>query len=193
MVYVTHDQVEAMTMGQRIAVMSDGLLQQVGTPQQLYDHPLNRFVAGFIGSPSMNFIETDAPRDGSMELATGDFHFPLSDNFRDALKADAASRVVVGVRPEHLELGEVAGATASIQGTADVVEYLGNEELLHVTTGGREIVAIVDSSHRVRPGDVVQLQVPADKVHLFNAETGLSLVRSGAAAAAPTPVAAPVA
>src|SRR6187455_2587477 len=70
-VYVTHDQVEAMTMGQRIAVMSDGLLQQVGTPQQLYDHPVNRFVAGFIGSPSMNFIETDAPRDGSMELTTG--------------------------------------------------------------------------------------------------------------------------
>jgi multiple sugar transport system ATP-binding protein len=193
MVYVTHDQVEAMTMGQRIAVMSDGLLQQVGTPQQLYDHPINRFVAGFIGSPSMNFIETDAPAAGSMELTTGDFHFPLSDNFRDALKADAASRVVVGVRPEHLELGEVAGATASIQGTADVVEYLGNEELLHVTTGGREIVAIVDSAHRVRPCDVVQLQVPAEKVHLFNAETGASLVRSAAAAQSPTPVAAPVA
>ena len=175
MVYVTHDQVEAMTMGQRIAVMSDGLLQQVGTPQQLYDHPLNRFVAGFIGSPSMNFIETDAPRDGSMELATGDFHFPLSDNFRDALKQDAASRVVVGVRPEHLELGEVAGATASIQGTADVVEYLGNEELLHVTTDNRDLVAIVDSSQRVQPGQEVTLRVPLDKVYLFDPDSSLSL------------------
>ena len=183
MVYVTHDQVEAMTMGQRIAVMSDGLLQQVGTPQQLYDHPLNRFVAGFIGSPSMNFIETDSPTAGSMELSTGDFHFPLSDNFREALQKNDSSRVVVGFRPEHLEIGDIAGSVASVQGTADVVEYLGNEELLHVTTGGREIVAIVDSAHQVRPGDVVQLRVPATKIHLFNAETGASLVRSTAAAA----------
>jgi multiple sugar transport system ATP-binding protein len=184
MVYVTHDQVEAMTMGQRIAVMSDGLLMQVGTPQQLYDHPLNRFVAGFIGSPSMNFIETDSPSAGAMELTTGDFHFPLSDNFREALAQNDSARVVVGVRPEHLDIGDVAGTAASIRGTADVVEYLGNEELLHVTTGGREIVAIVDSSHRVRPGDVVELRIPADKVHLFNAETGASLVRTLATATA---------
>ena len=184
MVYVTHDQVEAMTMGERIAVMSDGLLQQVGTPQQLYDHPLNRFVAGFIGSPSMNFIETDSPTASAMELTTGDFHFPLSDNFRDALAQNDSARVVVGVRPEHLDIGDIAGTTASIKGTADVVEYLGNEELLHVTTGGREIVAIVDSSHRVRPGDVVELRIPAEKVHLFNAETGASLVRSLAPATA---------
>ncbi len=184
MVYVTHDQVEAMTMGQRIAVMSDGLLQQVGTPQQLYDQPLNKFVAGFIGSPSMNFIETDSPTSTALELTTGDFHFPLSENFRDALAKNDAARVVVGVRPEHLQIGDIAGMAASIKGTADVVEYLGNEELLHVTTGGREIVAIVDSSHRVRPGDVVELRIPAEKVHLFNAETGASLVRSGAPAAA---------
>jgi multiple sugar transport system ATP-binding protein len=184
MVYVTHDQVEAMTMGQRIAVMSDGLLQQVGTPQALYDHPINRFVAGFIGSPSMNFIETDSPGGQATELTTGDFHFPLPAAFREALQRDDAKRIVVGFRPEHLELGDVPGTVASIQGTADVVEYLGNEELLHVTSGGKDIVAIVDSSHRVRPGDVVQLRLPADKVHLFNAESGASLVRSREAVAA---------
>jgi len=176
MVYVTHDQVEAMTMGQRIAVMSDGLLQQVGTPQQLYDHPINRFVAGFIGSPSMNFVEVAKP-DGVAEIRTDHLNIPLAGAFREGL-VNAGEKVVVGFRPEHLELGEVDGPTGSLQGTADVVEYLGNEELLHVTSGGKDIVAIVDSEHRVRPGDVVQLKLPADKVHMFNAETGLSILRN---------------
>jgi multiple sugar transport system ATP-binding protein len=181
MVYVTHDQVEAMTMGQRIAVMSEGLLQQVGTPQQLYDHPVNRFVAGFIGSPAMNFIEVAVPTAGGA-LADGGFAFPVPAKYRDSLQT-AGSRVVAGFRPEHLELGEVGNA-GTIQGTADVVEYLGNEELLHVTVQGREIVAIVDSSHRVRPGDVVQLRLPVDKLHLFNAETGASLAQALETAAA---------
>jgi multiple sugar transport system ATP-binding protein len=183
MVYVTHDQVEAMTMGQRIAVMSEGLLQQVGTPQQLYDFPVNRFVAGFIGSPSMNFIDVDNPGGGATELSQGGYQFPLPPAYREAL-ASAGAKAVVGFRPEHLELGDVAGTHATIQGTADVVEYLGNEELLHVTAEGKEIVAIVDSSHQVRPGDVVTLKLPVDKVHLFNAETGASLVKTREAAAA---------
>jgi len=177
MVYVTHDQVEAMTMGQRIAVMSEGLLQQVGSPQELYDNPKNRFVAGFIGSPAMNFIEVNVPGGGSTDLSEGSFHFPLPPSYREALQG-AGSKVVAGFRPEHLDLGEMAGTTATIQGTADVVEYLGNEELLHVTSDGREIVAIVDSSHRVRPGDVVQLHLPVGKLYLFNTETGASLVQT---------------
>ena len=187
MVYVTHDQVEAMTMGQRIAVMSDGLLQQVGTPQQLYDHPINRFVAGFIGSPSMNFVETNVP-DGDGEIVTDDLTVPVPAAFKEGM-AGMDGKVVVGFRPEHLELGEVEGPAAQLQGTADVVEYLGNEELLHVTSGGKDIVAIVDSSHRVKPGDVVKLKLPADKLHMFHAETGLTINRSLAEAAA-VPVAA---
>jgi multiple sugar transport system ATP-binding protein len=187
MVYVTHDQVEAMTMGQRIAVMSDGLLQQVGTPQQLYDHPINRFVAGFIGSPSMNFVETDVP-DGDGEIQTADLTVPVPAAFKEGM-AGMDGKVVVGFRPEHLELGEVEGPAAHLQGTADVVEYLGNEELLHVTSGGKDIVAIVDSSHRVKPGDVVKLKLPADKLHMFHAESGLTINRSLAeAAAVPTAV-----
>jgi multiple sugar transport system ATP-binding protein len=182
MVYVTHDQVEAMTMGQRIAVMSDGLLQQVGTPQQLYDHPINRFVAGFIGSPSMNFVETAVP-DGAGEIRTDDLTVPVPAAFKDGMTG-LDGRVVVGFRPEHLELGEVEGPAAQLQGTADVVEYLGNEELLHVTSGGKDIVAIVDSSHRVKPGDVVKLRLPADKLHMFHPETGLTINRSLAEAAA---------
>jgi multiple sugar transport system ATP-binding protein len=184
MVYVTHDQVEAMTMGERIAVMSDGLLQQVGTPQALYDHPINRFVAGFIGSPSMNFIEVGAPKSGATELSEGGYRFPLPPSYREALTGVTGSKVIAGFRPEHLELGEVAGTAATIQGVADVVEYLGNEELLHVTAETREIVAIVDSSYRVRPGDVLQLHLPVEKLHLFDAETGASLVRTREVAAA---------
>jgi len=187
MVYVTHDQVEAMTMGQRIAVMSDGLLQQVGTPQQLYDHPVNRFVAGFIGSPSMNFVETDVP-DGAGDIHSDDLQVPVPSAFKEGMSG-MTGKVVVGFRPEHLELGEVEGPAASLQGTADVVEYLGNEELLHVTSGGKDIVAIVDSSHRVKPGDVVKLKLPADKLHMFDAESGLTINRSLAEAAA-VPVAA---
>jgi multiple sugar transport system ATP-binding protein len=176
MVYVTHDQVEAMTMGQRIAVMSMGLLQQVGTPQELYDRPKNKFVAGFIGSPSMNF--TDVPSGSDVkELQSGGIHIPLPPQYQQALTG-SGGRVTVGFRPEHLELGELGGTTATIEGTADVVEYLGNEELLHVSVSGADIVAIVDSSHRVRPGDTVSLKLPIEKLHLFDAESGDALLRN---------------
>ena len=92
--------------------------------------------------------------------------------------------MIAGFRPEHLELTDLPGPQATMQGTADVVEYLGNEELLHVTVDGHEVVAIVDSSHRVRPGDVVQLRLPADKLHLFTTDSGLSIARLREVAAA---------
>ena len=176
-VYVTHDQVEAMTMGQRIAVMSMGLLQQVGTPQDLYDAPRNRFVAGFIGSPSMNFAElpvTDV-------IGGAAVSFPIPERYAASVRA-AGATVVAGFRPEHLELGEVAGPVGTVRGTADVVEYLGNEELLHVSVDGTDVVAIVDSSYRVRPGDALSLKVPLAKVQLFAAtEGGDSLLREATA------------
>jgi multiple sugar transport system ATP-binding protein len=183
MVYVTHDQVEAMTMGQRIAVMSMGLLQQVGTPQELYDSPRNRFVAGFIGSPSMNFVEMPVAGAGG-DLTHGAVSFPLPENYRRSVAA-AGNTVIAGFRPEHLELGEVAGLVGSVKGTADVVEYLGNEELLHVSVNDTDIVAIVDSAYRVRPGDAVTLKVPLAKLQLFApGDNGDSLVRAAAAATA---------
>jgi multiple sugar transport system ATP-binding protein len=182
MVYVTHDQVEAMTMGQRIAVMSEGLLQQVGTPQQLYDTPVNRFVAGFIGSPAMNFMQL-SNAGSATELGDGAVRIPLPAQYREALQS-VGETVIVGFRPEHLELSDMPAPVATLQGTADVVEYLGNEELLHVTVDGKEVVAIVDSAHRVRPGDVLQLRLPVQKLHLFNPETGASLIRMREAAAA---------
>jgi multiple sugar transport system ATP-binding protein len=183
-VYVTHDQVEAMTMGQRIAVMSEGFLQQVGTPQQLYDHPVNRFVAGFIGSPAMNFVEVglDGAGDGAKLQGDG-ITIPLPTRFRDAVGPTTGRKLIAGFRPEHIEIGEAGGNQAGFRANAEVVEYLGNEELLHVGVGGRDIVAIVDSDHRVRPGDVLDLNVPLEKLHLFDGDSGESLISAREAAA----------
>ena len=180
-VYVTHDQVEAMTMGQRIAVMSAAKLQQVGSPQELYDHPANRFVAGFIGSPAMNFI--DATVRGSSGQATlvadgVDMAVPGSYPLGDG------QSVVIGIRPEHLELVAPSGPHGALHGSADVVEYLGNEELIHVSSGGHDLIAVVDSAYHVKAGDAVTLYAPLEKVHFFDTDPGLALVPRAAAAAA---------
>ncbi|HYN70292.1 MAG TPA: sn-glycerol-3-phosphate ABC transporter ATP-binding protein UgpC [Candidatus Eisenbacteria bacterium] len=178
-VYVTHDQVEAMTMGQRIAVMNAGMLMQVGTPQGLYEHPKNLFVAGFIGSPSMNFV--DVTSDGNTVTGPG-MSFPIPSRYKAALN-DAA--LVAGFRPEHLELGDIPSA-ATVRAKADVVEYMGDEELLHATVPDHagDVVAIVKSDNHVKPGDVIDLKLPLDRLHLFNKETGEAVAHSLAAAAA---------
>ena len=176
-VYVTHDQVEAMTMGTRIAVMDKGELQQVGTPQDLYDSPKKLFVAGFIGSPSMNFL--DVSRDADGLKGTG-FTSAIPARFKGM---DGATSLVGGIRPEHFELGEVPNSV-TIRAKADVVEFLGDDELLHCTIPGHEgdIVAVVASAHRVKPGDVLDLKVPLEKLHLFDKESGNSVARNVVAA-----------
>jgi multiple sugar transport system ATP-binding protein len=200
MVYVTHDQIEAMTMGTRIAVMSEGVLMQVGSPQTLYDTPLNRFVAGFIGSPSMNFVdvEVQGTGDSARLVGTGGWSVATPPRLR-AIAGDIAGRkLVAGFRPEHLDIGEGSPNHAAFQARADVVEYLGNEELLHVNAADKDIVAIVNSSHRVRPGDIVHLNLSLDKLHLFDAETGAAMAPPVTAGAmpevspqAPAPIMAP--
>jgi multiple sugar transport system ATP-binding protein len=188
-VYVTHDQVEAMTMGSRIAVMNFGVLQQVGTPQQLYDGPANRFVAGFIGSPAMNFVEMKV--EGSGDGATLNYdglRLPVPPRVRGSIGPEGRE-VVAGFRPEHLNVGEPQGsAETGFSATCDVVEYLGNEELLHLRLGKEDIVAVVNAAAQVQPGTEVHLRLPLSKLHLFDPESGESL--SAQAAPAPTPVAA---
>ncbi|MGD0862278.1 MAG: sn-glycerol-3-phosphate ABC transporter ATP-binding protein UgpC [Candidatus Limnocylindrales bacterium] len=174
-VYVTHDQIEAMTMGSRIAVMNEGRLQQVGTPQELYDRPINRFVAGFIGSPAMNFTQVEITGSGENAQLTGpNITIPLPPQFGESLGGSGRS-LIAGYRPEHLMLGAVGGITAVVNAKAEVVEYLGNEELIHASGAGRDIVAIVDSAFRVRPGDMLELRVPLEKVQLFDPDTNFSL------------------
>ena len=183
-VYVTHDQVEAMTMGDRIAVMNFGVLQQIGAPQDLYERPINKFVAGFIGSPAMNFINvTPATENGTTVLKDSSVQIPLPDGLKAAVHESGAQELTAGIRPEHFEIADpnaTMGPGATIHTVTDVVEFLGNEELLHVTVGDHDLVAIVDASRRVRPGDVLDLFVPIEKLHLFEAEDGKALANLGA-------------
>jgi len=164
-VYVTHDQVEAMTMGDRIAVMSAGVLQQVGSPKDLYDRPENVFVAAFIGSPAMNFARAQVD-DGALAIGSGRWRLPAGAPFA------RGQEVLVGFRPEHVELSS-GGASGALELPArvDVVEYLGNEELVHIEADGNEFVALVSSDRSVRTGETVALTVPPEKLHVFDPGT----------------------
>jgi multiple sugar transport system ATP-binding protein len=146
-IYVTHDQVEAMTMGDRIAVMKLGILQQIGTPEELYRHPRNMFVARFIGSPAMNLVPA-----GVVEGLGG------------------VGRVA-GFRPEHVELGNSRGQAASFEATVEVVEFLGDEQLAHLKVRDHDVLAKLPLEQRVEPGQTAMFSVPHDKLHLFDEET----------------------
>jgi multiple sugar transport system ATP-binding protein len=175
-IYVTHDQVEAMTMGDRIAVMRDGLLQQIGSPQELYDHPVNIFVAGFIGSPSMNFATTKAE---GKDLMFGGSKLELAGvQARAADSRPDGASVLIGFRPEHIEIANgTTGANAvRFPAKVDVVEYLGNEELIHAQAEGNEIVALLPSDREVKVGDTVDFAVPMEKLHIFDPDSEKTLV-----------------
>ncbi|MEJ5867568.1 sn-glycerol-3-phosphate ABC transporter ATP-binding protein UgpC [Pseudokineococcus sp. 5B2Z-1] len=163
-VYVTHDQVEAMTMGDRVAVLKDGLLQQVATPREMYDRPKNVFVAGFIGSPAMNLVEVPVTDGG---VVFGDYTYPVPRE----LLAGAGSRVVVGVRPEDLDIAE-----QGLQVSVDVVEELGADAYIygraHLDGTEGEIIARVDGRRPPEKGSTVHLAPKPDHVHLFSATDG---------------------
>jgi multiple sugar transport system ATP-binding protein len=212
MVYVTHDQVEAMTLGDRVAVMRLGVLQQVASPQELYDHPANLFVAGFIGSPAMNFMGGTL-EDGKLRTSLGDM--PLSARHRQAIEAAGASReVIVGVRPEHFE--DVALISPDLRpnglefnATIDVIESLGSDKFVFFTqelgqaknvaeleelardsgradTGGsgETVVARLDPASRVTEGEASRLWVDARKLHVFDPASGRNLTLGAADASA---------
>jgi multiple sugar transport system ATP-binding protein len=173
-VYVTHDQTEAMTMGDRIAILNDGELQQVGTPLQCFHRPANRFVASFIGEPSMNFFDVERQGAG---LVADEFTYPLSD----ATRADVgdATDVTLGIRPEDIELVEDAGEDA-FETVVDVVEPMGNENSVYLafegTTGDPEtFVVTVDGMERLEVGQSVAARFPEPALHLFDDRTGEAL------------------
>src|SRR6266550_923934 len=176
-VYVTHDQVEAMTMGDRIAVMSQGVLQQVGPPPELYERPVNKFVAAFIGSPAMNFATVHADQG---KLKMGEQLLNLSGSRAKIAEQRHGKQLEIGFRPEDLEIANGTGDGAvSFPANVDVVEYLGNQELLHAQVEGNEIVALVASDRKVQVGDKVEFTIPNDKLHMFDPETEESLVPPG--------------
>jgi multiple sugar transport system ATP-binding protein len=166
-VYVTHDQIEAMTMADKIVVMHDGIVEQVGTPLELYDKPDNQFVAGFIGSPAMNFLHGQIKANGSAGFAgPNGVRLPLG-----AAPANCEGRpAVYGIRPEHFTIAD-DGADAEIV----VVEPTGSETQVFAKLGGEEIVAVFRERHKFEPGDKVRLKPDPSLVHLFDEATGKRL------------------
>ncbi len=170
-VYVTHDQVEAMTMGDRIAVMKDGLLQQIDTPENLHAKPANIFVAGFIGSPAMNFFP--AKLSGSAESPVADagfFQAPLSGGSGRSTGRD----VIVGIRPEDIDAGVRPDQSnyIPVDAKVEVVEFLGNEFQLHLSAGGQTFVARVDTRTQTQPGATLKIGFDRSKIHVFDKTTG---------------------
>jgi multiple sugar transport system ATP-binding protein len=175
-IYVTHDQVEAMTMGDRIAVMSMGLLQQLDTPQNLYDTPANKFVAGFIGSPSMNFITVTIEAEGvHLYAKTPTFKVRVPENRGAALAAYKGQQVLLGIRPEHLlERGHSGGLVVEdsfIPVTVDVIELLGNEIFVYLVSGDQVMTARMAPDVKLTRGQQVQVGAPMDKLHFFDIQT----------------------
>jgi multiple sugar transport system ATP-binding protein len=169
-VYVTHDQVEAMTMGHRIAVMNLGRIQQVGTPLEVYDTPANVFVAQFIGTPPMNFFAATV-NDGRLDATK--FSIPLPQGRRVA----NGQKVHVGIRPENiLAAGESGrGATTTVDAVVDIVEPIGHQAIVHSRIGDDMLVAAFDSHNMPRVGATIGLVIELDKVHLFDAATEIRL------------------
>ncbi len=175
MIYVTHDQVEAMTMGDRIVVMKDGLVQQVADPINLYDKPRNRFVAGFIGSPSMNFIEGSLlKRANGLFFDEDNFQLKLPEEMAQAV-SDRDGEIVLGIRPEDI-YDKVYAANASqdntITATVEVVEPMGSEAYLYLTTGKTPFIARVDTHEQVEVNTDIELVFDLSKAHLFDPMSG---------------------
>jgi multiple sugar transport system ATP-binding protein len=170
-IYVTHDQVEAMTLGDRVVVMKDGRVQQVGEPLELYGRPANKFVAGFIGSPAMNFVDVALSRSGDALWAEAE---GLRIRVPERMSAHAGKRLTMGVRPEALTIAN--GASEHSFATAvDVVEPLGNEILLNFRCGGAPMVARVDPDVRVKMHDNVRLALDPQRLHFFDAGSEAAL------------------
>jgi len=167
-IYVTHDQVEAMTLGDRVVVMKDGRVQQVGEPLELYGKPANKFVASFIGSPAMNFVEMSIGSDGV--AATEGLRLRVPERIRSR----SGQRVTLGVRPEALRIANGADPD-SFSTTVDVVEPLGNEILLNFRAGGVPMVARVDPAVRVKMNDSIQLAFDPQRLHFFDATSEAAL------------------
>ncbi|HEC24120.1 MAG TPA: ABC transporter ATP-binding protein [Chloroflexi bacterium] len=174
-IYVTHDQVEAMTMGSRIAVLRDGILQQVDTPQALYDYPDNIFVAGFIGSPSMNFFDaTLVKEDGDLYVDTGVFRVKVPESKKEAWSKAVGKRVVLGIRPEDIHDPDYAPPginAAQVEAVVDVIELLGSEVFLYLKSGNLEYIARVDPRTQARVGNTIYPVMDTERMHLFDAET----------------------
>jgi len=179
-IYVTHDQTEAMTLGDRIVIMKDGFIQQIGTPQEVFNHPYNLFVAGFIGSPQMNFFDAKLiKKDGKYAIDLYGHQVVLSEEKQAKLVANNVQEqeITLGVRPEHITIGETG-----VVGKIDVHEMMGSSVHLHVNTHGKDIIAVISTMDMseaevaaMKAGTQVSFDFGGHNCHVFNKETGINL------------------
>ena len=176
-IYVTHDQTEAMTMGTRIVVMKDGFIQQVDTPQNLYDYPVNLFVAGFIGSPQMNFIDvTLVKEDDGVYAVFGENKIKVPEGKVKKLKDPSyiGKEVIMGIRPEDLHDEEIflqSAVDSTVKAYVDVVELMGSETYLYLNVSGVNVTARVDPRSTARAGDTIKIALDTNRLHFFDKET----------------------
>lgn len=180
-IYVTHDQTEAMTMGTRIVVMKDGVIQQVDTPQHIYEHPDNMFVAGFIGSPQMNFIDSKVvEKNGKVFAEVKNSLLPVTDEFAKVIKDKGYmnKEVVLGIRPENLHDEERfinEHPDYVIDAKVEVTELMGSETYLYLNIEGADVTAKVDAQSKARAGQTIKLAFDMSKIHMFDKETELTI------------------
>ncbi|MFH1318963.1 MAG: sn-glycerol-3-phosphate ABC transporter ATP-binding protein UgpC [Candidatus Omnitrophota bacterium] len=180
MIYVTHDQTEAMTLGNRIAVMKGGEVLQFQTPLKVYDNPANKFVAGFIGSPSMNFIKgTIIKKDGSLYFDEGNFKVKILEEMNQKLESYIGKKIIFGIRPENI-YDKLFASHATPDNTlavlCDVIETMGSQNHLYLSTGAHTMIAVVDASNKPAIGGMVEIVFDMKKVHFFDPSTEYTIV-----------------
>jgi multiple sugar transport system ATP-binding protein len=178
MIYVTHDQIEAMTLGDRIVIMRDGLVQQCDSPLNIYDRPRNRFVASFIGNPPMNFLEGKLDAlDGKVVFFFGDNRLTVPEKHHESLKNQIGREIYFGIRPEHvydvkyMRSGLSKPESESLTGTIEVIERLGNEILLYLSVAGQKVILKEDSHCKAEVGEKINVTCNLDLMHVFDKKT----------------------
>jgi len=177
MIYVTHDQTEAMTMGDRIVIMKDGIINQVDTPLNLYNKPVNQFVAGFIGSPAMNFLSGKiSEKNGLMfKSSNSEFQFHLTDLQKDYLKNSTGKEITIGIRPEDISVEKISEESIELERELDVIEPMGNESFIYFEVEKVQFIARVKPLHNLKVSKKVKLYVESNKIYLFDKKSGFNI------------------
>lgn len=175
-IYVTHDQVEAMTMGDKVAIMNEGILQQIGDPFEIYFHPANTFVAGFIGSPPTNFFDCTLTAEKPYMLDTGEFNYALPEQLVEKAKDWMSKQLILGVRPQDVQVDLKAKGNQGIKARLDVVEPLGDRQIFNAKIGKYDVKILVGPEYRANEGQEIWIEFPPDKIYVFDKQTGKSLI-----------------
>jgi multiple sugar transport system ATP-binding protein len=174
-IYVTHDQVEAMTMGDKVAIMNEGVLQQVGDPFEIYFHPANVFVAGFIGSPPTNFFDCTLNEEAPYTLETSEFKYALPEQFSDKAKEWLQRPLVLGVRPQDIMANQKPVGKRGIKAQLDVIEPLGDRQIFNAKIGKYDVKILVGPEQQAKEGQEIWIEFPPERIYIFDKRTGKSL------------------